>query len=490
MSSNNINDSHEATLDNLPQRSISFPPGFLGALAESIYRMSVRPVAEVAIAAALALMAGICGKAWATAGRPTGLNLYIILVARSAIGKEALHDGINYFYQAAIEDPHLFTRGAEFFCFEECASAPALIKMLAGSSGTPRNSVVNVFGEFGHIWAAWVTPKPTQNDIKLRGLINRLYSASGPTSRAGGVRYSNQDKDTGTVGSVAYSMIGETTPPRFNSDLTDEIMADGLMSRFNVIEYQGDRPDENPNPVYPHPDIVNHLKGIIALALQQQQSNPHKQVQYNEDSYRILEGFKSLCDSKIREAGDDEARRQAWNRAHLNALKIACLLAIGDNHIDPVIQSSHANWAVQLLTMNVRIFEKKLDSGEVGKSTDDSRIKKLMELVKRTVKGDFDHHLSPKIIEIRKSNRQYFIPRRVLQNKTANMKPFKEHPLGATAALDKTLDALVKSGVIEKQNGSGGVASPWSNNTLPKGEYYLILEQELERVYYHMQETK
>ncbi|MFB2705332.1 DUF3987 domain-containing protein [Marinobacter shengliensis] len=484
-SENTIGQPQGEKLDNLPDSSIPHPPGFVGALSQAIERMSIRPVREVSISAALALMAGISGKAWATAGRPTGLNLYIILIARSAIGKEAMHDGINYFYQAAVNDPYILSAAADFFCFEENASAPALMKMLAGDNGIPRQSVVNVLGEFGHIWSALISPKATQNDIKLRGAINRLYSASGPTSRAGGVRYSNRDKDTGTVGSVAYSMIGETTPAKFNNDLTDEIMADGLMSRFTVIEYQGDRPDENLRPVDPDPSVVNQLKGIIAHAQQQQQSNPHQQVQYSEEGLQLLEGFKWLCDNKIRAAGDDEARRQAWNRAHLNALKIACLLAVGDNHLDPVIRLSHADWAVRLMTMNVRIFEEKLDSGDVGKGDDNARTKKVYELLKRAVKGDFDHKIAPAIVELRKAEHKYFIPRRLLQSKTANMKPFKEHPLGATAALDKTLDALIKCGAIERHSGSGGDKTPWSNNSLPKGEYYLVLDLELERTFYH-----
>lgn len=470
-----------ATQDNLPQQTIPFPPGYVGALAESIYRMAVRPVPEVAIAAALGIMAGICGKAWATAGRPTGLNLYIILIARSAIGKEAMHDGIGYFYQAAIEDPNLFTRAAEFFCFEECVSAPALVKMLA-----KRHSVINVLGEFGHIWAALVSRKANSVEVKTRGQINRQYTASGPTSRVGGVRYSNDEKDTGSVGSVAYSMIGDTTPAKFNSEITDEVMADGLMSRFTILEYQGDRPDENLEPVYPDPRIVEHLKSIIALALQQQQSSPHKQVQYSAIGKEILEAFKHLCDSKIKAAGDDEARRQAWNRAHLNALKIACLLAVGDNHIDAVIQPEHAQWAVQLITMNVRIFEEKLDSGEVGAGDDDARSKKVLDLIKKIYKGEFDKNLNPEIIRLR-AVREILIPRRLLSQRTANVKAFKNHPLGATAALDKTLDHLVKCGVVERLCGSGGEKTPWVNNALPKGDYYRLLDADPDRIYYHPQ---
>ena len=42
--------------------------------------------------AALGLLAGVCGRAFTVSGK--GLNLYLILVARSGVGKEAMHCGV------------------------------------------------------------------------------------------------------------------------------------------------------------------------------------------------------------------------------------------------------------------------------------------------------------------------------------------------------------------------------------------------------------
>src|SRR3546814_2525013 len=65
-------------------------------------------------------MAGMCGKAWHIPG--SGLNLYIVLVARSAIGKEALHTGIANVVNACLSHSPIF---GNFVDFTEYASGPA-----------------------------------------------------------------------------------------------------------------------------------------------------------------------------------------------------------------------------------------------------------------------------------------------------------------------------------------------------------------------------
>src|SRR5699024_2362830 len=118
-----------------PKGSISFPPGNVGEVAKAIYNMAPRPVPEVAIAGALGLMAGICGKAYATPDDPSGLNLFVLLTARSAIGKNAMHSGIAYLMKDVNqivyrEKGPALGIGSDFITREESASSPALAKAL------------------------------------------------------------------------------------------------------------------------------------------------------------------------------------------------------------------------------------------------------------------------------------------------------------------------------------------------------------------------
>ena len=66
---------------------------------------------------------------------------------------------------------------------------------------------------------------------------------------AGGIAYSDAAKSVTVNVSIAYSLIGETTPARFFESITSDMMSDGFLSRFNVIEYEGERPDKNRNPL-------------------------------------------------------------------------------------------------------------------------------------------------------------------------------------------------------------------------------------------------
>lgn len=76
-----------------PVGALRCPPGWAGVIAQYIYDQAPRPQAEAAIVASLGLLAGICGRQWSISN--TGLNIYLVLVARSATGKEAIHSGVG-----------------------------------------------------------------------------------------------------------------------------------------------------------------------------------------------------------------------------------------------------------------------------------------------------------------------------------------------------------------------------------------------------------
>jgi hypothetical protein len=174
MSNPIIGEQFSAKLDNW---RVPPPPGFVGEIAAFIHAQAGRPVPEVAIAGALGLMAGLNGKAYATPEEPAGLNLFVVLVARSGIGKNAMHTGINRLMKvvtAAINKGQYNGWAESFVVREELASAPALIGLLKD-----RHSLLNALTEFGHIFAALVSPKANLNDKKLRGGIDRYIRSFG-----------------------------------------------------------------------------------------------------------------------------------------------------------------------------------------------------------------------------------------------------------------------------------------------------------------------
>lgn len=411
------------------------PPGFAGELARFIYHAAPRPVPQVAVVAALGLLAGVLGRQWTVSS--TGLNIYMVLVARSAIGKEAMHQGIGKLLSAVRAH---YPPADDFVSFDDFASGPALTKELLG-----RVSFVNVVGEIGHKFSAMAADK--EPAIRsLRRQITNLYAKSGPDAVAGGVAYSNRENNAQITVSVAYSLIGETTPARFYESLTSDMMQDGLLSRFTVVEYTGDRPDKNPNPLqHPGERVVRHLQNMMQQSHSLRMNNQFQPVQYGAGAEAFLDQFENECDQHIRAAGDDEAQRQMWNRAHLKTLRVAALLAAADNPFNPVMSLDHASWASELTRRDIHVFSKRLLSGEIGDGTDDGRERKLLQLCREYLvmrPEEVPEYAKP----FEALRRRAIIARKYLQLKTQRLAAFEKHPRGHRMALDTAIQTAIDNG--------------------------------------------
>lgn len=125
-----------------PVSPYSVPPGFLGEIAQYFYAQAPRPVPEIALAGAIGLIAGICGRAYNVSNPPAGLNLYTLLLAPTGTGKEAIASGVTALMKAIRQ---AIPASAEFIGPASIASPQALVKHLANTSP----SFVSILGEFG-----------------------------------------------------------------------------------------------------------------------------------------------------------------------------------------------------------------------------------------------------------------------------------------------------------------------------------------------------
>jgi hypothetical protein len=415
-------------------QGLDWPPGMAGAIARFVYGSAPRPVKEVAIVAALGFLAGVCGKVWCIPG--SGLNLYVILVARSAVGKEAMHSGLSALVGRLREGAP--TCG-QFIDFSDFASGPALAKACANNS-----SFCNVAGEFGkklkRLAAEGERDGPMQ---QLRTLMTNLYQKSGPSSIVGGITYSNKDNNVASVNGVAYSMIGETTPGTLYDSLTETMMEDGFLSRFTIIEYDGDRPPLNPNPVVvPDAGLTHALQELCIQATTQLHNHTRCLLQRDVEAGVVMDAFDTECDQQINST-KDESWRQMWNRAHLKVCRIAGLLAVADNFKDPVIRAHHVHWALDVVRRDIKIMRSRIESGDVGLN-DTSRERKLLSVLKDYLNGPPPTSYGvPAIMQ-----RDFVVPRKYLQMRTCRVSCFANHQYGATRALDDALRSLEDSGWI------------------------------------------
>lgn len=417
---------------------IPWPPGMAGALAGFIYNSAPRPVKEVAIVGAIGLLAGITGKVFVLP--QSGLNIYMILIARSAIGKEAMHSGISIVLDKLRNS---IPAAQQFVDFGDMASGPALTKACANNS-----SFVNVAGEWGRKLRRLSLEDGRDGPMQqLRTVMTNLYQKSGPTSVVGGINYSKKEENIGPVSGVAYSMIGETTPGTFYESLTESMMEDGFLSRFNIVEYNGKRPPANKNPITTmDPRLEEGLYGLVVQALTQISNFNHIHIMFDPKAKEMLDAFDAECDDEINKT-DDESWRQMWNRAHLKTLRLAGILAAADNYIQPMIYPNHVEWALDLVRRDIRIMSRKIQEGDVG-AGDGTRERKLLSVIKTYLQGNIapGYKIPDDLVQAG------IVPRKYLAIRTQQISSYTQHRSGATAALDITLRSLVDSGFISEIN--------------------------------------
>lgn len=413
------------------------PPGIAGRIAEYIYKISPRPIREVSIVAALGFLAGVCGRAFCIP--QSGLNLYIVLVGQSAIGKEALHSGPALIVKQLLGS---CPDASNFVDYSDFVSAQALTKAVAANP-----SFVNIIGEFGKKLQRMASDERGDNVIQqLRTVMTNLYQKSGPGSVFGGLGYSDKEKNVASVNGVAYSMIGETTPGTFYDSLTETMMADGFLSRFTVVEYMGERPELNADM---HHLLDNELKEhlsalILGVSYINKAGGEPVPVTADEEAAEFLSVFNHKCDKEINST-DNEGWRQMWNRAHLKVYRMAAILACADNPQFPVINLDHVMWAYDIVMRDIKIMERKIKEGEVG-SSDSTREKKLLALT-------LNYLTNPVPVSLHLSEamqKEGVIPRKFFQINTQRVSCFNNHKLGQIASLDMTIRSLCDGGFLSE----------------------------------------
>lgn len=417
---------------------IAWPPGIMGNIAHFVYRSAPRPVKEVAIVAAIGLMAGLAGKAWHTSSM-SGLNMYVVLVAKSAIGKEAMNTGLSLLVKEVTKINPPF---AKHVCFDSFASGPALTKFVATQS-----SFVNINGEWGKRLKLMARSEDGRNQAldSLRTAMTDLYQKSGPDSIVGGLRYSQQDSNTtGSITGVAYSMIGETTPGTFYEALTEDMMSDGFLSRFLTIEHTGARPPPNESQLrIPDSALVDVLSNIATMANRVATFTASSNVvKRDEAAAAILAAFEYECDKEINKS-QNESYRQMWNRASLKAQRLACLLAVADHHLFPVMNIDHINWAIDVVRRDIAIMKGRIETGDVG-ITDISRQRKMLAVLR--------HYSQNPLPEGRKDQQKFkdnrVVTREYLQVYTRQSMAFSKFRGGAVQALELTIKSFIDMGYL------------------------------------------
>lgn len=411
------------------------PPGLVGEIAQFIYQAAPRPVPEIALAGSLALMAGICGRAFNVSG--TGLNHYLLLLAKTGTGKEAIANGIG---RLMAQVKKTVPAAGEYVGPGEIASPQALIKQLDRTK-----SFVSVIGEVG-IWLKLLCdPRAPAHMVGLRKTMLDLFNKSGAGQTMQPYIYSNKENNTKAIDSPAFSLMGESTPERFYEALDDSMISEGFLPRFSLIEYKGDRPHLNigHQHVMPSFHLVEKVAALSSHCIMLNGSNKAVDVKLTEEVERMSMEFNTQCDDRIRNS-QAELTRQLWNRAHIKALKLAALIAVGVNPYDPIVTATEFLWAKRVCEADVMTLIHRFESGQVGMSSDEM---KRLEDFRRVVREFYTRPFS-EIKGYGVSSGMYaerVIPHGYMSKRLLKMASFK-NTNQATTALKNTIQLMLDAG--------------------------------------------
>lgn len=419
-----------------PVSKYPFPPGLVGEVAHYIYASAPRPVAEVALATALALCAGVAGRSYNISG--TGLNQYIIVLAKTGRGKEGAATGVDNLIAAVRK---IIPMAENFLGPAAFASGQALVKVL-----DQKPCFISVLGEFGLTLQQICDPNAPAPMVMLKKVLLDIYAKSGHNKVLRSTSYSDSEKNTRVVQAPNVTLLGEATPETFFSGLDASHIAEGLIPRFTIIEYQGVRPAFNKkHGSPPPPELIKSFGELVTTAVNTAQNHTCCPVSVSKEADAILDAFNAAADRKINNTSlDTEA--ELWNRAHLKALKLSALVAVGVNMHNPNVTPEIAQWACDLVAQEIGDMAARFTSGDVGtgEAKQEHEIRRLFahfQTLSRTQRRA--HRCPEQLLE------NQVCPAGFLTVYTRRLACFKNDRRGAAKALADCLADMVRREILE-----------------------------------------
>lgn len=421
-------------------RPAIFPKGLIGDVAEYIYRSAPYPNATIALTAALGLLAGMCGRAYNFSR--VGLNLYLLVLARTGTGKEQISSGIGWLL-AMLEKMN--AKAAHFRGPGELVSAPGLFKWLARM---PNPVMFCIISEFGLMLKAMLNPK---NAVMagLQRLLLQLYPKSEYGSVFDASAYSDPEKGSAAIFSPSLTIIGEGTGETFYSVLNDNMVESGLFTRFITFDSDEPRPYENQNRILePCPQLMDRLGAVAMRALELGHNNSVHQVGAAPDAAILLAKFERFTTDQVNNGGSQIARHM-WSRAKVKAMKIAAIQAVGRDPINPMIAYDDVEWATNLIVNQTNALIAKFENGEVGEEEGDEarQHERVAECIYEYMTQKFDrfekYRTKPDM------HRDGVFTSSYLSQRLRGTKAFKDSQ-GSTRALNRTLATMLENDEIRE----------------------------------------
>jgi len=350
-------------------------PGLLGDVARWSVNYAFRPVVEFAALVALATLAPVFSRRFAT---PTaaGLNLYLAALAETGGGKEAAIGAPPALLAAAKLE---FLIGA---CDFTSDSAIELALRSRPNFIAPIDEVSEFIGATQHRNAA-------AHARTLRKAMLDLYSKARPDARWSGkqkVDADHADKGAEPIYSPHLSLLGCSTVTGFFETLTDANLTGGFVNRWIVV--RGGKPggvNVDPARVNVPESLSAALHAAYADTGDGNLSDSAARDPFRKPNMRIVpwgdggeEAWRSVLLSQCEAV--DAGRGEVVGRAAENCLKVATIRALARDGLNAAVTDRDILWAWDIIRTSIETVETGARENMAG-SEFESAVKTMERLV-------------------------------------------------------------------------------------------------------------
>ena len=374
------------TVSGWADSTVTRPPGLMGLICDHIYLSAPRQIPEAAVAGAIGFMSAFAGRYWSVLG--DGLAHYVLLVAGSGTGKEAMYKGVDGLFNYLIEQRN-YIQVSDFRGAGDFSSGQAVMQYF---SDHQTNCFLSMMGEFGMKLADLIGNNNFGPNITYKRALLDFYTKCSENGVVLQSTYSDKTRNTSDVKAPAWSVLGDSQPETLYDSLDAASLNSGLVPRFLNLHYQGKRnPTNRAHKDYKiSQELDTALINFVGTAINKMQSGAiMENVPIDAAAEKYSHELDEYCDSMVN--NNTAIYKYLWTRAYMKTMRLAGLVAVGCNAQFPTITTEHIYWAQQIVIKDIELLTYEIQRGCGGSgSLENSQMTVIKDIIIKYIRSDYE----------------------------------------------------------------------------------------------------
>ena len=344
------------------------PPGIISDIIDYTLATSMYPQPELALAAAISLVATVTGRKL-TDSYGTRTNVYVIGLAPSGSGKEQARK-VN-------KTLLMLAGGEKMIGAERIASSAGMVTQISGSP-----AILFQLDEMGRMLATLKNPAKAPHLFNIATILMQIYGCS--DSIWIGDAYADAKK-TQKINQPHPVVYGTSVPEGFWESLTADNVTDGLLGRMMPFESSVGYVDpQTPQTIDPPAGLVDAIRFWVDMKvgtgnLADINTRPVT-AEYTRSAKDRFDAH--MADIASRRKKEDSQAAALWSRSAGKAGKLALIFAASRQPFDllPVVDFEDIDCGIKLSNWITRLIQKQVFE-HVSANDQEDRTKKVYRML-------------------------------------------------------------------------------------------------------------